>query len=172
MNIQQMVVFNMMTQTTPGSTPAPMAQAAPTRPVSAAGMPGDAGKSAAGGEAGSTLSPGGTGAPVAAPPSPMGGLFYVLPLMLVVMVVMSMLTGRKEKKKREELMKSIQRGDKVITTGGIIGTIAELSEVDAVLKVEDGRIRVTRAAIQGVTESKRGGAAASVETKPDAKALA
>ncbi|MFA6043509.1 MAG: preprotein translocase subunit YajC [Phycisphaerales bacterium] len=171
MNIEQMVILDVMTQTTPAGAPAPTAQAAPARPVAAAGMPGDAGS--AGGDASKTLAPGGgTTSPTAAPQSPMGGLFYVLPLMLVVMVVMSMLTGRKEKKKREELMKSIQRGDKVITTGGIIGTITELSEVDAVLKVEDGRIRVTRAAMQGVTESKRGGATASVETKPEAKALA
>lgn len=164
MDISQVVIWNVIAQT-----------AEPARPVAAAGMPGEAASTASTGapvtgEAAKTLSspPPINGGASQSPPG--AGLFYILPLALVAMVVMSMLAGRKDKKKREELMKSLQRGDKVITSGGIIGTIAELSEVDAVLKVEDGRIRVTRAAIQGVTESRRPGSTSTLESKPEAKA--
>lgn len=177
MNMAQVVMLNVMTQTTPGAqaatpgaqTAAPGAQTAtPARPVSAAGMPGDANSSSTGADAGKTLSPGGTGSSPAAPPGP--NMFYILGPVMLIWIVMIVFSGRKDKKKREELMKSLQRGDKVITTGGIIGTVAEISDVDAVLRVEEGRLRVTRAAIQGITESKRGGASASLESKPEAKA--
>lgn len=172
MSIEHVVILSVMTQTGTASQPAPASTSTPAasaRPTAAAGMPGESTNASSGGTAG-TLQPGSSGGAAPAPQqAPMGGIFWILPLMLIVMVGMSLMAGRKDKKKREELMKSLQKGDKVMTTGGMIGHITELSDTEAVLRVEDGRIRITRNAIQGVMESKRGGAA--IEAKPDAKAV-
>lgn len=174
MSIEHVVILSVMTQPAPESTSAPAAQSTPAasaRPTAAAGMPGEAASTSGGAASGSgaiTQQSGGGNSATPVQQGPMGGIFWVLPAMLVVMVVMSFVAGRKDKKKREELMKSLQRGDKVMTTGGMIGHIAELSDNEAVLRMEDGRVRIVRSAIQSVLESKRGGAA--IEAKPEAKA--
>ena len=170
MSIEQVLVFSVMTQPAPEA--APSAPTATARPTAAAGMPGETTTGAGGASSSTTAtthqSGGGGGGALPPQQAPMGGIFWILPVMLVVMVVMSFVAGRKDKKKREELMNSLQRGDKVMTTGGVIGHIAELSDSEAVIRVEDGRIRVVRTAIQSILESKRGGAA--IEAKPEAKA--
>ncbi|MFO0833274.1 MAG: preprotein translocase subunit YajC [Phycisphaerales bacterium] len=107
-----------------------------------------------------------------APANPLGqmGLFLPFLLVIVVMVGMSFWTQRKEKKKREELMGSMKKGDKVQTFSGIIGTLTELSDTEAVLRVEEGRIRVARSAIQVVLSSRNGGPAVEPKDVKNAKA--
>lgn len=109
----------------------------------------------------------GEGAPAgAAPgttPAAPGGFQMMLPLLfglMIFMVVTSMMSGRKEKKKRAELMAGLKRRDKVQTIGGVIGTIAEIKSDEVVLKVDHGsntRIRFARSAIQQVLHSAEGG---------------
>lgn len=101
------------------------------------------------------------GAPSGTQQAP-GGMKMMLPLLfglMIFMVVTSMLSGRKEKKKRAELMSNLKRRDKVQTIGGIIGTIAEIKSDEVVLKVDHGsqtRIRFARSAIQQVLHSAAG----------------
>ncbi len=93
---------------------------------------------------------------------------WLLPGMLVVMILMSWLSSRKDKKRQAELMANIKKGDRVQMMGGIIGSIVELGDTEVVLRVEEGRIRFARTAIVGLVQS-RNGAASSLEAKPDAK---
>lgn len=93
-------------------------------------------------------------------------IFWLLPVMLLVMIVMSSLTGRKERKRRAELLASMKKYDKVVTSGGIIGEIVDLTETEAVLRIEDGRIRVAKSAIQTVMADSRGLEADKAEAKP------
>lgn len=106
-----------------------------------------------------------TGGTPAGQASPWGQMGLFLPLIAVfgVIMIMSFLSQRKEKKKREELMASMRKGDKVQTFSGIIGTLTELTDHEAVLRVEEGRIRVARTAIQTVLASKSSGS--SIEPK-------
>lgn len=124
------------------------------------GAPGDGGGPAGGAVEGADGAPGGA-APGGAPAG--GGFQMMLPLLfglMIVMVVTSMMSGRKEKKKRAALMSNLKRRDKVQTIGGVIGTIAEISNDEVVLKVDHGsqtRIRFSRSAIQQVLQSSSGG---------------
>ena len=55
---------------------------------------------------------------------------------------------RKRQKEHEHLVEELQRGDHVVTAGGIYGQIESLSEDSVVLKVESGAmIRVARSSI-------------------------
>jgi len=55
---------------------------------------------------------------------------------------------RKRQKEHEQMMKELQKGDKVITAGGIYGTIDNLSEDSVVIKVEGGgTLRVARGSV-------------------------
>lgn len=94
-------------------------------------------------------------------------IFWLLPVMLIVMIIFSVLTGRKEKKKKEELISAIKKHDKVQMLGGIIGSVAEVGDEDIVLRVEEGRIRFAKSAVAAVLSSAK--ASGSLESKPEGK---
>jgi preprotein translocase subunit YajC len=121
---------------------------------------------------GATISPPpATGAPQPSQPQGMGLLFWLLPLMLLVIVGSQMMAGRKDKKRRQELMSSMKRGEKVQTIGGVIGTIVEVGEHEVVVRVEEGRIRFAKSAIQTILSAQDKPAPnGAIEAKPDAKA--
>lgn len=131
-------------------------------PIQAVGVPGAqaptvTGTPGAAGTTGQPQSPGG-----------MGAIFWLLPAMLLVMVLLQVTGARKEKKRRAEMMAQIKKGEKVQTAGGLIGTIMEVGETDVVLRLEEGRARVLKSSIALVTGAKP--ANGTVEAKPDVKA--
>ena len=55
---------------------------------------------------------------------------------------------RKRQKEHQAMMEELQRGDRVITAGGIYGTIESLSEDSVVIKIEGGTtMRVARSSV-------------------------
>jgi preprotein translocase subunit YajC len=55
---------------------------------------------------------------------------------------------RKRQKEHETLVQELQKGDRVMTAGGIYGTIESLSEDSVVIKVESGAtLRVARGSV-------------------------
>lgn len=77
-----------------------------------------------------------------------------LPLILIFVVFYFLLIRPQQKKMKQhkELLESIRRGDKVITGGGIIGTVTKVDN-DNELTVEiakDVKVKVQRATISGV----------------------
>ena len=60
---------------------------------------------------------------------------------------------QKERARREQALKELKKNDRVVTIGGIIGTIANISESDqeVTLKIDDNsKMKVRRSAIQGL----------------------
>lgn len=104
----------------------------------------------------------GTGVPAGAtpagaqPPSPFGGssMLLIFAVFLGFMILTQVLSARKEKKRRDTLMTGLSKGDRVVTMGGIIGDVAEIGEDSVVIRLEDGRMRVSKAAIQSVIPSR------------------
>jgi preprotein translocase subunit YajC len=101
----------------------------------------------------------------------MGSFMWIVVAMFAVLLLTQILGARKEKKRQQELMDSLKRHDKVQTVGGMLGTVVEVGEKDVVLRVEEGRIRVVRSAVQTILNSAPK-AGASVESKPESKAEA
>ncbi len=99
----------------------------------------------------------------------LGGLGMLLPILVVfgVFILMQTLASKKEKKKREQLLSSIGKGDKVLTVGGQIGFVDRVMDNEVVLKIDENsnaKARFTKAAIQQVLESAgKGGAEAASE---------
>lgn len=55
---------------------------------------------------------------------------------------------RKRQKEHQTMMEGLQKGDRVVTAGGIYGTIESLSEDTVVIKVEGGTtLRVARGSV-------------------------
>ena len=69
-----------------------------------------------------------------------GGILQILPLMIGMFAIMYFLIIRpqqKQKRERESLLRAIKKGDRVVTTGGLFGTVVGLSEHTVTLKVAD-----------------------------------
>ena len=60
--------------------------------------------------------------------------------------------AQKEKRqKHEDLLANLKKNDRVVTIGGIIGTVAEVTDERVTLKVDDStRMKFTRNSIQDV----------------------
>lgn len=73
--------------------------------------------------------------------------------MFLVMIFFSISSGRKEKKKKAELMASLAKGSKVQTIGGILGTVVEVRDDELIVKVDENsntRLRFAKSAITAV----------------------
>ncbi len=84
--------------------------------------------------------------------------FYIqfLPLIVIGFLFYFILIRgpRREQQKRDDLLKSLKKNDRVVTIGGIIGTVANVSAdgKEITLKVDDNsRIKFLRSSIQQVT---------------------
>ena len=86
-----------------------------------------------------------------APPPSSGMMMIPFIILIGVMIAISMRTSSKEKKKREEMMNSIRKGTKIMTSGGIIGEIAEVQKDQFLLKVANNvQIAISRSAVAQV----------------------
>lgn len=64
---------------------------------------------------------------------------------------------QKRAKEREKMLSNMQKGDKVITSGGLHGTIAGLDEKTVLLQVGDNiKMKFEKSAIANVISSKEG----------------
>jgi len=89
---------------------------------------------------------------VATQPIKQSGLIGFLPIILIF-VIFYLLLIRPQQKKQKEIIKmrnELQKNDKVVTNGGIIGRIYSIKGDVVVLKVDDNvKIEVTKSAIAG-----------------------
>lgn len=82
-------------------------------------------------------------------------LFLILPMFLI-MYFMVILPQQRQRKKVQAMLSAIKTGDKVITNGGIYGTINGIDGDSVILKISSEpqvKIRVARAAIAQVEAS-------------------
>ena len=85
------------------------------------------------------------------PPGPsMADLISLFAAIFLVFYFVVVRPQQKEQKKKKELLDSLQKNDRVVTSGGIIGTILRTSDTEVVLKVADKndvRMKFLRSAI-------------------------
>lgn len=83
-----------------------------------------------------------------------GGSFIplvALGLIFVIFYVFIIGPQKKEQKKTQEMIAGVQKGDKIITIGGIHGLITSVKEHTIILKVDDGcKLEMNRSAIATV----------------------
>ncbi len=78
------------------------------------------------------------------------GFYVIIMLLLVGMMVWTFYQNGQNQRRRQRMQSEIQRGDRVVTVGGILGTVDAVQDDRVVLEVADGvRIQVMRAGIGG-----------------------
>lgn len=156
----KLVVLGLMLFQAAGSgdaTPGPAAQEAPAAQTAPAaeGAAGSEAKTAPADAPAGAVPAGGNGANAQDPPPWMS--FAPILFIGVLFYFMLLRPQAREQKRRQELLNGLKKNDKVVTTGGMIGTIADMSQDGrfVTLKFEDStRIRFLRSAIHGPLDDK------------------
>ncbi len=84
--------------------------------------------------------------------SPMGGYgnLIFLGLMFAMMYVVLFRGPRKKQQQHKQMVQSLEKGDKIQTIGGIIGTIVDVKDNEITLKIDESnntKIKILRSAI-------------------------
>jgi len=94
----------------------------------------------------------------AATPAAPGGLgslvgFLPIPLILLVFYFLVISPARKQRQQTQAMLDALKTGDKVVTSGGLIGTIVRVNAEDNVLKLRIApsvEVEITRGAVAGL----------------------
>ncbi len=89
-------------------------------------------------------------APVKPDAPSMFSAFLPLIFILILFYIMFIIPHQKEQKKMQEMLKSLKEGDKVLTSGGIVGIIAGFTEKDDTVQIKVGenvKLNILRAYI-------------------------
>ena len=93
-----------------------------------------------------------------------GGLLGLLPFILIFVIFYFLLIRPQQRKQRQaqqertELLKALKAGDKVVTTGGIYGTIVAVREKDDTVQLRIAQsvsVEAERSAIARLQESEK-----------------
>jgi preprotein translocase subunit YajC len=88
-----------------------------------------------------------------APGAPGGGLVTFLPLVVIMVIfyVLLILPAQRRQKKTQAMLSALKTGDKVLTSGGIYGTIVGLEGEAVQLRIADQvKVKVARSAVTGI----------------------
>jgi preprotein translocase subunit YajC len=99
--------------------------------------------------------------PATVPDPRASALQFLGPLifMIVIMYVIMIRPQQKKTKLHNELLKSLKSGDKVLTSGGILGVVVSVKDKSVTVRSADTKLELLKSAISEVTE--RAGASAS-----------
>lgn len=101
------------------------------------------------------------GAPGAGPAGPAGLFVSFLPFILIFIVfyVLLILPQQRKQKKHRAMLEALKKGDHVLTTGGILGTVAAIQKNVVTIQVGDNvRIKIRREYIAELVTEKEEGA--------------
>jgi len=80
--------------------------------------------------------------------SPFGSMLPMIVAFIAIMYFLMIRPQQKREKERKNMLNALAKGDKVVTSGGICGTITDLSENHVVVKVDDDvKLQFVRSAI-------------------------
>lgn len=121
--------------------------------------------------------PGGAAVPSQAPQQGPGSsmIFIVMGALVFFMLFQSVMGGRRERKARQAMMSSLKKHDKVVTIGGILGSVVDVDEHEVVLRIDENantRVKFTKASIQAVLNPSTAPANTKVEVKSMAEKAA
>ena len=100
------------------------------------------------------------------------GFVQMVPFLMIFAVFYFMLIRPQQKKAKElgEWLKSLKKGDEVVTSGGLIGKITGLTDSTVTLEVQEKvRLKVLRSHISGRPPGVTGGNAPPPPDPPPAK---
>ena len=97
---------------------------------------------------------------MASPPSQQGsggpsGLLTIGPQLILMVLVFYFIFIRPQQKKAKDhnaLLKTLKAGDKILTSGGIVGVVVGVKEKTVSLRSADTKLEILKSAVTEVTE--------------------
>lgn len=102
-------------------------------------------------------------------------LFSLWPiiLMFVILYFLMIRPQQKKQKTRASMLGALKKGDKVVTIGGLHGTIMEINDSTVVLRVNDAtKMTFDRSAVNAISQASAAPASPVVEDKKEDKKFA
>ncbi len=90
--------------------------------------------------------------------SPYGTLWSFLPILMIfpIFYFLVIMPQQKTRKKHQAMVASLKKGDRVVSTSGIIGTISSVDKDTVVLQVApEVRMRMLKSAVADVREEEK-----------------
>src|SRR5713101_5194402 len=95
-------------------------------------------------------------APAGTPPNPVIAMLIQFAPILLIFAVMYLLLIRPQQQRQkhlDQMLKSLKKGDRVVTSGGIMGTVVGVDEGKVVLRIaEDVKVEFTKPSITQVLQ--------------------
>ena len=88
-----------------------------------------------------------------------GGLsnpMVMIALVSVVWIFLVILPGRKEAKRKQEMLAALKKGDTIQTQAGIVGKVARTESETVVIETAGSKIEILRNTVVSVLDSKNG----------------
>jgi preprotein translocase subunit YajC len=108
--------------------------------------------------AGFVLALGQPSSPPGTQPDPRGQALSTIGMLVLMVVMFYFVLIRPQSKKAKEhaqMLKTVRSGDKIVTTGGVVGTVITVKEKTLSIRSGDAKFEVTKSAIAEISE--RGG---------------
>jgi preprotein translocase subunit YajC len=89
---------------------------------------------------------------------PSGGGIIILPIILAIFYLIVFLPARRKQKKLQQMIDNLKTGDKIITSGGIYGTVVGLKDDRIQVRVaENVKIEMSKNAVTALQSPEEGG---------------
>jgi preprotein translocase subunit YajC len=88
----------------------------------------------------------------------LGALGGLLPMVLIIGVFYVLLIRPQQKRQRElqQTISQLKAGDRIVTTGGVIGTITSVKDTSFLIRsAEKSILEIARSAVAGVDEEEK-----------------
>lgn len=82
------------------------------------------------------------------------GTLFMLAGFVAIFYFLFIRPQRKQQQRHEEMVNALQKGDEVVTVGGIVGTIVHIKDDRITVKTGDTRIEVERSKVGQVLNKK------------------
>jgi preprotein translocase subunit YajC len=87
------------------------------------------------------------------------GVIFPFVLMFIVLYFLLLRPQRKKENERKKMIDAVKKGDKVVTIGGMHGTVVQVKDDDLIIRIDPQKdicVKFTRAAVHRVVSAEKG----------------
>lgn len=93
--------------------------------------------------------------PAGTQPDPRGQMLQTVGMLVLMVVMFYFVLIRPQSKKAKDhaqMLKSVHRGDKIVTTGGVVATVVTVNDKTLTVRSADSKFEITKSALAEITE--------------------
>ena len=91
-------------------------------------------------------------------PGPAGFITSILPFVLIIGIFYFLIIRPQNKKRKEteKMLSALKKGDKIVTIGGIYGTVQTVKESTVIIKIDENtKVEFSRSAVSNVVSASK-----------------